>query len=104
MRALRDLRARPRGTAVAHGGSRVGLAVPNEHHSDLELAILRYCADHPNAADTLDGVRRWWLADPTRTTGEVEAALDALVAAGLLDIRRLPDGTAIYFTRARGSD
>jgi len=77
----------------------VGLAVPSEHLNDLELVIARYCAEHPNAADTVDGVRRWWLADPARSLGEIEAALDSLVERGLLDIRRLPDGTAIYRSR-----
>jgi hypothetical protein len=67
---------------------------------ELERALLRYCADHPFAADSVEGVRRWWLADPAIPLADVEAALAALVARRSLDIRRLPDGTQVYFNRA----
>jgi hypothetical protein len=65
-----------------------------------EQALARYCADHPFAADSVEGVRRWWLADPAIPLADVEAALAALVASGLLDIRLLADGTRVYFNRA----
>jgi hypothetical protein len=68
--------------------------------SELEQALEHYCAAHPNAADTVDGARRWWLGDPAIALDDVEAALEALVTRGLLDVRRLPDGSAIYFNRA----
>jgi hypothetical protein len=74
--------------------------VANENDNDLESALARYCADHPNAADSVEGVRRWWLADPAIPLAEVEAALDAMVRHGLLDVRRLADGTQVYFNRA----
>jgi phage host-nuclease inhibitor protein Gam len=74
--------------------------VPSESHSQLEEALERYCAAHPNAADTVDGVRRWWLGDPAIALDDVEAALEALVKRGLLDTRRLPDGSVVYFNRA----
>jgi hypothetical protein len=77
----------------------VSSALASETHSSLEQALEGYCALHPNAADTVEGVRRWWLADPAIPLADVEVALDALVARGRLDIRRLPDGTAIYFHR-----
>jgi phage host-nuclease inhibitor protein Gam len=72
----------------------------NDSHSELEDALERYCAAHPNAADTVDGVRRWWLRDPAIALDDVEAALEALVKRGLLDVRRLPGGIVIYFNRA----
>jgi len=63
----------------------------------------RYCAAHPHAADTADGARRWWLADPTLFLDEVELALEALVSRGVLATRVLPDGVAFYFVpRADG--
>ena len=76
--------------------------MPSQSHSisDLELAITRYCAAHAKAADTVDGVRTWWLAAPACPLADVEAALVALVARGVLAVRRLADGTAIYFCRA----
>lgn len=75
-------------------------AVPAQSHSELEEALARYCAAHPKAADSVDGVRRWWLADPAIPLADVEAALDALVKRGVLDVRRISDGTAVYFNRA----
>jgi len=80
----------------------VGLAVPSDSHNELEEVLERYCATHPNAADTVDGVRHWWLGDPAISLDDVEAALEALVKRGLLDVRRLPGGIVIYFNRARG--
>jgi hypothetical protein len=74
--------------------------VPRAIYSDLELAIARYCAEHPNAADSVDGVRRWWLADPAIPLADLEEALDAMVEREMLDVRRLPDGTKVYFNRA----
>jgi len=74
--------------------------VPQARCSDLEQALERYCADHPNAADSVEGVRRWWLADAAIPLGDVEDALAALVERGMLGVRRLPDGTDVYFNRA----
>jgi phage host-nuclease inhibitor protein Gam len=74
--------------------------VSPRNHNELEEALRRYCTAHPNAADSVDGVRRWWLADPAIPLADVEAALEALVKRGMLAVRRLPDGTAVYFNRA----
>ena len=73
--------------------------MPSNRDRDLEAELERYCHAHPHAADTVDGVRRWWLADLGDSLDEVEAALEALVKRGLLDVRWLLDGTAIYFNR-----
>lgn len=78
----------------------MGRAVPRKNKSKVEDALERYCAAHPNAADRIDGVWRWWVGDPSIPIADVEAALEALVNRGLLDTRRLPDGTVIYFNRA----
>jgi len=74
--------------------------VPNDNKSDLERLLEHYLASHPNAADSVEGVRRWWLADPAIPFAAVETALEAQVERGLLDVRILPDGTAVYFNRA----
>ena len=74
--------------------------MPKARRSDLERALVRYCADHPNAADSVEGVRRWWLANPAVPLTDVEEVLEALVEREMLDIRRLPDGTKVYFNRA----
>jgi hypothetical protein len=76
-----------------------GVAVPSNDQNDLEERLERYCEAHPHAADNIDGVRRWWLADPAIPIADVEAALEALVKRGTLDVRRLPGSGAIYMSR-----
>jgi hypothetical protein len=81
--------------------------VPTERHSTVTVpAIRRYCAQHPNAADTVEGVRRWWLADLVCSREEIERALAELVARGEVAERSLADGTVLYLCRGRaaGSD
>ena len=41
-----------------------------------------------------------WLADPGLPLGAVEAALETLVTRGVLSVRRLSGGAAVYFTRS----
>jgi len=84
-----------------HCALRRVVAVQSDDHSDLEERLARYCEAHPHAADSVDGVRRWWLADPSIPFADVEAALEALVKRGILDVRRLPGGVAIYMNRRR---
>ncbi|MES2717464.1 MAG: hypothetical protein V4795_16990 [Pseudomonadota bacterium] len=65
-------------------------------------AIQAYLARHPQAADSADGVARWWLvhgaAAPTRL--QVEQALATMVRAGLLRRVDLPDGTVLFSCEA----
>lgn len=72
--------------------------------STVEDAIRRYCAAHPAAADTLDGVWHWWLVDITCTLKDVEQSLGALVAAGVLGKRTLASGAVVYSARAPEPD
>ena len=61
-------------------------------------AIRRYLASHPLAADTPTGIRQWWLggADEDATDGELEDALDRLVAAREMRLTVLADGLVLY--------
>jgi hypothetical protein len=77
----------------------VGPRSPDDEER-VRARILRYFADHPNAADTADGVRRWWLADLPCTLPDVERALDGLVGEGQLTARTLPDGSTVYSRRS----
>lgn len=81
------------------GSADVESLVPSDSNSglDLELELRRYCAGHPNAADTVEGVQRWWLADAACSREAVELALCELVERGVLAERSLPDGSVIYF-------
>ncbi len=60
-------------------------------------AILRYISTRPNAAETAEGIARWWL---TRQRFEdakeiVESALDYLVANNSL-VKRNINGKTLY--------
>ena len=65
--------------------------------SGLAEEIRRYCAEHPEARDTLDGIA-WWLAMQRQgeTLDDLRAAVDSLVAQGLLVQHRLSDGSVVY--------
>ncbi len=65
--------------------------------------VQRYLALHPDAADSIEGIHRWWLSrELSRESAEtVERALEMLIADGLLMRRRLPDGHAVYAADAR---
>ena len=60
--------------------------------------IRRYMREHPNAADTLEGVAAWWLSGSAE--GEwlenVRRAIEQLVAQGEMGRKTLGDGTVIY--------
>lgn len=70
----------------------------------LDRAILRYVEAHPHAADTVAGVRKWWLADdvPVASASAVERALERLAARGCLRRSVLREGTVLY--SGRGAD
>jgi hypothetical protein len=80
------------------------LVSPSTHDRDVEdiaRELERYIDRHPAAADTVDGIARWWLAGPVQPPPrDVEAALDLLVRRGVLSRHRLPDGNTV-FARAR---
>lgn len=60
--------------------------------------IEAYLAVHPDAADSAEGIQRWWLAHaPTEDSlDQVRAALEQLAAAGRITRRVLPDGGVVY--------
>jgi Fe2+ or Zn2+ uptake regulation protein len=61
-------------------------------------AIDRYVDEHPNAADTPEGVRSWWIAHHPQGASfeDVQKALDFLVSQGRLSRVTLVDGTTVY--------
>ena len=70
----------------------------DERRIALAEAIVQYLADHPDAADTLVGIRQWWLGRsfPDLPDSDVGAVLADLVRAGRISLTRLADGTEIY--------
>jgi len=64
---------------------------------DLE----HYVSLHPTAADTSEGIARWWLphsGEPALNL--VESALEQLVQRGVLVRRSLPGGSFIFASAA----
>ena len=66
--------------------------------------IARYISEKPHATDTFTGVRDFWVPGVCDAVGAevLQAALDGLVAADVLETRRLPGGDVIY-TRGKRS-
>ncbi len=60
--------------------------------------LLRYLAQHPDAADTAEGIHRWWLPQGASEYREsdVQAAIEWLAERGALVRSRLPDGRELY--------
>ena len=60
--------------------------------------IQRYLLSHPNAADTLEGITKWWLTHQRYEEGKeiVQKALYHLVNRKLLIKIENLDGTQIY--------
>jgi hypothetical protein len=67
----------------------------------LREALRRYLERHPDAADSLEGIGRWWLPEVLRGTPveSLRMAIEALVDSGEMRCSTLPDGTQLY---ARG--
>ena len=64
----------------------------------VAVAILDHLQSHPLAADSADGVARWWLgpAHASVTVEQVERALNLLVTRHAMRRLRLMDGTFLY--------
>ena len=65
---------------------------------NIAAAIRRYVLAHPDAADSIDGIHRWWLAPALRDEAprRVEAAVAQLVREGVLRQVVQEDGRLIY--------
>jgi len=64
-----------------------------------------YLAERPGAADTFEGISRWWLAGLQLgdATDDVQRALDLLVQRKVVVKTMLPDGKALYGRAQRGN-
>lgn len=78
--------------------SRAAMPTPAPDPVDaIVQAVLAYLAGHPQAADSVAGVARWWVGDDGRLgLPLVQQALDRLVIAGELRRQRLADGSVLY--------
>jgi hypothetical protein len=70
----------------------------DERTVELCDCVRRYLAAHPDAADSLRGIRQWWLPARLRdvTLEELEQALAQLVARGEVQRSTLPGAGELY--------
>lgn len=70
----------------------------NEAITSVADTVKRYFAAHPNAADSVEGITRWWLARQRfeETTEVVEQALEYLAAEGEIAKTVTREGKILY--------
>lgn len=70
-------------------------------NAEVEDSVLAYLDGHPQAADTLQRIVKWWLPRQRyeRERQRIEQALDALVIQGKLHCSALPGGDVLYARR-----
>jgi hypothetical protein len=69
-------------------------------HVRLRHALEEYVRAHPHASDTLAGICDWWIPPALcPAPRDVEAALDELVADGILQRTLLIDSSELYSVR-----
>ena len=66
-------------------------------------ALQTYLDRHPACADTLTGIRHWWLRNlqPPPTEAELEDAVARLLASGRLQRRRYGGSRELYVATPR---
>jgi hypothetical protein len=71
-----------------------------EDTPDVAEEIRRYCAAHPRARDTIEGIA-WWVQMQVQNDirNRVADAVSLLVKEGRLEQHRLQDGSVVYGCR-----
>ena len=66
---------------------------------EIRRRIIEYVHEHPNAADSAEGIAQWWLGAEARhvADAEVQGVAEDLVAEGRLLKRTRSDSSAMYF-------
>ena len=84
-------------SSIRHGKA-TGVYQDSNATSDLAAVILRYISSRPNACDTLEGVRDWWLARQRYedSSSGVAAALRLLIERGQAEAIAAADGHVVY--------
>jgi len=66
--------------------------------SEIQSEVLGYLQEHPNAADTAEGIRQWWLLKRLARYSQekVQCALDELRTRHLIESYRLHNGHEVF--------
>jgi hypothetical protein len=77
--------------------------MPREDQDGVGEQILQYLNEHPDAADTSDGIREWWLRREghSESAADVQVALDRLVEQKLIARIDRPGMLAVYCSTHR---
>lgn len=89
----------PNGLAPANGIARaLARFVCNETRDEIEVAILSYLIENPDAEDTVQGIANWWLLRQTirHQTQAVKDALARLATRGFL-LKRSSSGSRAHY-------
>ncbi len=70
----------------------------NSKPEELSRMILNYLQKSPGAADTLEGITKWWLEFERveHSMNDVKDALESLVQEGIIRIFKTKNGTTMY--------
>ena len=79
---------------------------PQDEITEIAARIGRYLESHPNAADSAEGILRWWLARQQyeESVQKVEQALELLLRRGAVRKQIWIDGQVLYVGAHRASD
>jgi uncharacterized heparinase superfamily protein len=79
------------------------VSAPSDDVTRVAATLRRYLRAYPQSADTVEGIRRIWLADcaAAQRPAVLAAALERLVRAGELERLALPDGRVVFRGPAR---
>jgi hypothetical protein len=74
------------------------MATEEERVAAIGAAIEAYLRAHPDAADSIDGIRLWWLTGVSAEEAPdcIRKALERLEAAGVVEKREIPGTQAVY--------
>jgi hypothetical protein len=66
--------------------------------SEIQAEVLGYLEEHPRAADTIEGINKWWLLQRLArySVTRIQQALDELEIAQVVERRVLCDGREVY--------
>lgn len=66
------------------------------------VAILAYLVEHPEAKDSLAGIRLWWIDEQEKCSDkDVRSATEALVELGLLHMWEASAGSVVFGPSAK---
>jgi hypothetical protein len=73
------------------------MATLSKQQVEILKAVLTYVQQHPDARDTLDGIRQWWLPASLRVPrDDLRHVLDFLVSAGWLQAMQRGSSAVVY--------